>query len=357
MEQVLTRWPDSGSSTSDVWHHVIKFYNPSAVLTAGYARKRTQNRGIIGSKDASAHGAVNLGASAVVSLCASASASSALVTSSDATAAASIMLWMPQSPELVTPLHHRIATHRCLPVIVSMARTTGGGGWRDPQKAADAPPCRMSHWRGETRSATLPGTCVSSPVRSLTHLRRRFCLATMIVLRDRCLCQCMNSPRARFRLPEAASTKLPFSETPAVRGGHAATRCNVSCIPLHAGHCMRHDPRLPRGSEIVPQKLSLRLSKKLRNPSSGQLGLGPTSGVVAFGPAKLGFRMEGLGDQASPKTLPHTSSTTTAFQLTNNLHTYWTWGPVAAPSYLSISIQVRGLRMYGALPHDATNAF
>nr|UWK21997.1 hypothetical protein HRODM_g7 [Trichoderma rodmanii] len=89
-------------------------------------------------------------------------------------------------------------------------------------------------------------------------------------------------------------------------------------------------PKTVRGVRDSSAKAQLAPIKRLRNPSSGQLGLGLTSGVVAFGPAKLGPRLEGpegLGDQASPKTLSHTSRTTTIFELTNNLHTYWTWVP------------------------------
>lgn len=80
--------------------------------------------------------------------------------------------------------------------------------------------------------------------------------------------------------------------------------------------------RLSRGVRDSPAQHQLAPIKKLRNPSSGQLGPRRTSGAVASGPAKLGPRLEGpegleglQGQNLFPK-----ASTTTGGTWGNGTH-------------------------------------
>nr|UWK20154.1 hypothetical protein TFERT_g7 [Trichoderma cf. fertile] len=90
-------------------------------------------------------------------------------------------------------------------------------------------------------------------------------------------------------------------------------------------------PKTVKGGRGTPANAQLAPIKNLRSPSSGQLGLARTSGAVAFGPAKLGPRLEGpegLGDR--PCLFPKASTTNDHFQIFHTsatTRTYWTWVP------------------------------
>nr|UWK20098.1 hypothetical protein TRUBI_g7 [Trichoderma rubi] len=273
-------------SLSDIWRLVIKILRSlTAGLTAGYARKKT-------GKEASmsfTHGAVNLGASAVVSLSASHQCGSQTETKESSRGQIRVR-------HTKRFIGSGKSYTRTVVLSVTGAQSLSPRGWSKrlgeatgetpgqqlmrhpgwPAESFNAQP--VPHGIAHPAAACLggaerhvlprsPGTCVSSPAGWLARSRSRFAWLRGPVLREECLRQCMNWSRAPIRLAGIASATGSYL----LRQEHFAT-----------------DPgeQTPwsKGVRDSPAKAQLTPIKKLHNPSSGRLGLGLASGVVAFGP-------------------------------------------------------------------------